>query len=60
MEVDSNGESSVLQIEGHLRRKYRCTACHKQCQIPCRFTGNEFRRLVQAVYSISTGGKKSA
>jgi hypothetical protein len=60
MEVDSKAESSVVQIEGHLRRKYRCTTCIKNCQIPCRFTGNEFRRLVQAVHSISTGGRKSA
>ena len=29
-----------------LRIKYRCTMCHKQCLVPCQFTGAEFRQLV--------------
>jgi hypothetical protein len=28
-----------------LRSRYRCTMCHKRCQVPCTFTGAEFRAL---------------
>lgn len=35
-----------------LRSRYRCERCYKNCQVPCRFTGSEFRRLVRAVRSI--------
>ena len=38
-----------------LRAKYRCERCYKNCQVPCRFTGSEFRRLVGAVRSICEG-----
>jgi hypothetical protein len=32
-----------------LRSKYRCSMCHKRCQVPCTFTGAEFRALAAAV-----------
>jgi hypothetical protein len=32
---------------GILRARYRCTMCHKQCFVPCRFTAVEFSEMVQ-------------
>jgi len=37
-------ESVELRL---LRARYRCTLCHKHCDIPCQFTAAEFRRLAQ-------------
>jgi hypothetical protein len=39
-----------------LRSQYRCTMCHKRCQVPCRFTGAEFRELAA---TIREGGNPS-
>jgi hypothetical protein len=49
--VGSNpsGGDEVDEAAVALRVKYRCAMCHKQCRIPCRFTGAEFRLLQQAV-----------
>ena len=43
-----------------LRTKYRCERCYKNCQVPCRFTGAEFRRLVGAVRIICEGESHEA
>jgi len=43
------------QVAVLLRSKYRCDRCYKNCQVPCRFTAEEFRRLVRAVCSICQG-----
>ncbi len=57
MEVRRPSESSEQseQVAVLLRSKYRCDRCYKNCQVPCRFTGAEFRRLVHAVCSICDG-----
>jgi len=31
---------------GILRGRYRCTMCHKQCFVPCRFTAAEFSEMM--------------
>jgi hypothetical protein len=31
---------------GILRARYRCTMCHKQCLVPCKFTAAEFRQMM--------------
>jgi hypothetical protein len=51
MEADSTPGSSE-QVAVQLRSRYRCERCHKNCQVPCRFTGAEFRQLVRAVRAI--------
>ena len=43
-----------------LRSKYRCERCYKNCQVPCRFTGSEFRQLVRAVRTICEGESHEA
>jgi len=43
-----------------LRTKYRCERCYKNCQVPCRFTGSEFRQLVRAVRIICEGESDEA
>ena len=57
MEPHSTSETAETpeHITVLLRSKYRCERCYKNCQVPCRFTGVEFRRLVRAVWSICDG-----
>ena len=54
MEARSASETSE-HVAVLLRSKYRCDRCYKNCQVPCRFTGEEFRRLVRAVRAICDG-----
>ena len=51
MEADS-AERASEQVAALLRTRYRCERCYKNCQVPCRFTGSEFRQLVRAVRAI--------
>jgi len=59
MEAQATPEPSE-QFTVLLRSKYRCERCYKNCQVPCRFTGSEFRRLVRAVRIICEGESHGA
>ena len=34
-------------VQRMLSSTYRCTMCHKQCLVPCRFTAAEFKMMVR-------------
>jgi hypothetical protein len=57
--MESRSTSEATETPEHiavlLRSKYRCERCYKNCQVPCRFTGAEFQRLIRAVWSICDG-----
>jgi hypothetical protein len=42
-------DTDGLSIRQGLLAEYRCSMCHKQCQVPCQFTVAEFRQMEQAM-----------
>jgi hypothetical protein len=40
-------------VVSELRSRYRCTMCHKQCQVPCSFTLSEFQQMARIVCGLA-------